>query len=231
MSIAFRILVPAFLCLLSLVVLPFAQHALSLGWQGLTGDLSGKSRLYSEGLANPAIFGHMIAGGLITVLAPLQLIPDIRHRRPALHRASGYILATAAGLTAVAGLAYIALRGTIGGPVMSFAFALYGALMLIAVVQTVRHARARRIGQHQRWALRLFVLAIGSWLYRVHYGVWFAATGGLASTPEFTGLFDKVTVFAFYLPYLVALECIFRLRPATGPVPHRPGGQPESGSG
>ena len=60
---------------------------------------------------------------------------------------------------------------------------------------------------------RLFVLVLGSWLYRVHYGLWYLATDGLASTPEFTGTFDRVQNVAFYLPYLVLLEIWLRTRP------------------
>lgn len=94
---------------------------------------------------------------------------------------------------------------------MDLGFGLYGGLMLLAAVQTVRHARARAFGQHQVWALRLAVLAMASWAYRVHYGLWFALTGGIASTPEFTGLFDQIQVFASFLPYLLLLE-LWRMR-------------------
>jgi hypothetical protein len=56
----------------------------------------------------------------------------------------------------------------------------------------------------------MVVLALSSWLYRVHYGLWFLVTGGLGSEPDFSGLFDRVQVFAFYLPYLLALEIWLR---------------------
>ena len=60
------------------------------------------------------------------------------------------------------GLAFVALRGCIGGPVMDLGFAGYGALMGLAAVQTARHALARRTDAHRAWALRLYALAIGS---------------------------------------------------------------------
>lgn len=93
---------------------------------------------------------------------------------------------------------------------MDLGFALYGLLTLGAALQTVRHAKAKRIAQHQAWALRFFWLAIGSWLYRVHYGLWYLATDGLWSNAEFTGAFDLAQNFAFYLPYLIAVELYLR---------------------
>ena len=181
-----------------LIALPFVQYAADLGWRGLTTDLAGISRFWTPAPspANPAIFGHMIAGAVLTFLAPLQLIPIVRRRWPRVHRASGYIVATTALIAGTGGLAYIALRGTIGGPLMSVAFALYGGLVLLSAVMAVRHARARDFQRHRAWALRLFVLAIGSWIYRVHYGLWYEYAGGAATNYAFTGAFDRFNLFA-----------------------------------
>lgn len=198
---------PVALALLALMAAPFARHAAELGWAGLTRDLWPESRFDPPGVAvSAAIFLHMATGGAITVLAPLQLIPQIRDRAPALHRRAGRVIVCLALVTAAAGLAWIGARGTIGGPEMSAAFALYGALLALAAAQTWRFARAGNHARHRAWALRLFVLAIASWLYRVQYGLWYAATGGLASTPDFTGAFDRVQVWAFFLPWLALLE-------------------------
>ena len=85
----------------------------------------------------------------------------------------------------------------------------------------MRYARARNFQRHREWALRLFVLALGSWLFRVHYGLWFALTDGLGSTPDLTGPFDRIQVFAFFLPYLVWLEWYLRRKQPTEPAPIR----------
>lgn len=123
------------------------------------------------------------------------------------------MIAASAGISALGGLAYIAVAGTIGGFMMDLAFAGYGFLTGLAALQAVRFARAADLDRHRAWALRLFVLAIGSWLYRVHYGIWYALTGGIASNPEFTGIFDRLKVWAFFLPYLVLVEIYLRARP------------------
>lgn len=203
--------------LLGLVLLmsPFVRHAFVFGWNGLTTDLSGQERLYRlDAMAsNGAIFVHMIGGAALTLMAPLQLIAPLRARLPGLHRWSGRGLVILGAITAVGGLAYIALRGTIGGWVMDLGFGLYGALVLVASAQVIRHARAGDRHAHRAWGLRFFWLAIGSWIYRVHYGLWYLATDGAGSAPDFSGMFDLVQTFAFYLPYLLLLEVYLRRKP------------------
>lgn len=201
----------AALGLLALLLLPFALYSVDFGQAGLRNDLDEPHYLRStQWAANLAIFTHMVTGAVITLLIPFQLIGPLRRRAPGLHRWSGRLIAIAATITALGGLIYIPLRGTIGGWPMDLGFALYGLLTLGAALQTVRHAKAKRIAQHQAWALRFFWLAIGSWLYRVHYGLWYLATDGLWSNAEFTGAFDLAQNFAFYLPYLIAVELYLR---------------------
>jgi hypothetical protein len=201
------------LLLAILLAAPFVFYAADFGQDGLRGTLDAPHYLVSASApANAGIFSHMLLGAAITLLAPLQLIRPLRARLPGLHRWTGRFVALGAGVTALGGLIYIALRGTIGGAPMDAGFTLYGILMLLAAGQTYRHARARRIQQHNAWALRLFWLVLGSWLYRVHYGLWYLATDGLWSNPEFTGGFDLVQNFAFYLPYLIGVEIYLRRR-------------------
>lgn len=191
--------------------LDFVGHSLALGWRGLTRDLSAESRLYwpEAPLATAAMFLHMVGGAALTVLAPVQLVGPIRRRWPRLHRRSGYLVAGLALVTGAAGLFYIGSRGTVGGPEMSVAFALYGAALAAAGLGAVVNARSARFDVHRRWALRLAVLALGSWIYRMHYGIWFVTTGGTGVEPDFSGLFDRVNIWAFYVPYLVLLELVF----------------------
>lgn len=204
--------------LLVLLVSPFAFYAFQEGMALLFEVGTPQSRLFTPGgtLSNLAIFGHMVLGGMLTLLVPLQALPILRHKLPVLHRWSGRVLCAAALLTAAGGLIYIVTRGTIGGVPMDMGFALYGTLLAICAVQAIRRARDRQFDAHRRWALRLLVLCLGSWLYRVHYGVWYALTGGIASTPTFEGAFDLVQNVAFYLPYLVMLEVWMRLRARRG---------------
>jgi len=199
-----------FLLLLALATLEFVAYALQLGQDGLQGNAQ-SSRLISEVAgANFGIFLHMITGAVITALAPLQLIPALRRRVPILHRWSGRVLVGLAVITSLGGLTYIALNGTIGGLHMSLAFAIYGLLMLVCAQQTYSHARAKNWATHRDWALRLFFLAIGSWLYRVHYAIWVPSTNSAGMTSDFTGWFDQINLWAFFVPYLLLLEIALR---------------------
>jgi len=157
---------------------------------------------------------HFFAGATLLLLGPVQLIAQVRRQAPAVHRWIGRVYAFAAFAAGVGGLIFIALKGTVGGVMMTAAFAAYGALMILAAVQTVRHAMARRIDIHRAWAIRLFALAIGSWLYRIGYGLFFAINGSddPGHTADFTGWFDHVMNWAFFVPPLIVAELFIRAR-------------------
>lgn len=210
------------LALLTLLSAPFVAYAAHFGLRGLFSDLSAETYLYTAGrwLPNIALFSHMMGGAVVTALVPLQLYTGLRRKWLRAHRWAGRLIVLLSLAAAVGGLTFIATRGTIGGWLMDVAFAAYGLCLAVAAVQTLRHARRGRIAAHREWALRLFVLALASWLFRLHYVVWFLLTDGLGSEPDLTGPFDRVQLFAFFVPYLLALEihlCWQRRRAA--PVP------------
>lgn len=200
--------------LIALAGAPFALYAAAFGVSGLTRSLVGETRFALGAQPVDALmFAHMLAGGLITVLAPLQLVGRIRRQAPGAHRAIGRATVALALLTALGGAAYIAARGTIGGAPMSASFAVYGALLALAAAQTVRFARRRAVAQHRAWALRFVALALGSWLYRLHYGLWEMATGGALRADDFSGAFDLANLVLFYAPYLALVELYLRRVP------------------
>ncbi|HTC28247.1 DUF2306 domain-containing protein [Dyella sp.] len=155
---------------------------------------------------------HFAAGGVILALGFMQLLNVIRQRAPAVHRWLGRIYVTAAAFAGVGGLTFIAVTGTIGGLAMNVGFGLYGVLMVLCAAQTYRYARRRELDTHRKWAIRLFALAIGSWLYRMEYGFWFLMTHKLGHTHNFHGPFDVVMAFFFYIPNLLVAEAYLRGR-------------------
>lgn len=171
-------------------------------------------RLYEphELLATIGIGAHFATGTVLLLLGPIQLISAVRESVPRLHRWLGRLYVLTALITGLGGLAFIALKGTIGGTPMNMGFSLYGALTVLAAVETIRHARARRFAQHRAWAIRLFALAIGSWLYRMDYGIWKMAANGTGHTRAFDGPFDVVMAFFFYVPNLIVAEAFIRNR-------------------
>ncbi|UHG93784.1 DUF2306 domain-containing protein [Spirosoma oryzicola] len=191
-------------------ILAFYAAALYQGdmqrWNGVL------PRLYESktATATTGIGLHFAAGGIILILGSIQLLDSVRIRFPALHRWVGRLYIGACLLAAVGGLVFIALKGTIGGPVMSIGFGLYGLLMGWSALETYRHAIRRQLEQHRIWALRLYALAIGSWLYRMDYGFWLLLTDGLGHTRTFSGPFDQVMAFFFYIPNLLVVEAVSR---------------------
>jgi hypothetical protein len=171
-------------------------------------------RLYDphRPLVVAAMAAHMAMGASILLLGPVQLIGGIRRRWPWVHRWIGRVYVFAATVAGLGGMVFILGEGTIGGLAMDLGFGLYGVLMMIAGVQTYRHARARRLEAHRAWAIRLFALAVGSWLYRMDYGFWLMAMHGMGHTEAFRGPFDVAMSFFFYLPNLALAELFLRAR-------------------
>ncbi len=176
--------------------------------------------LYQKGAstATTGIGLHFAAGAVILLLGNIQLIESIRVRYPAFHRWTGRIYILSSVLAAVGGLVFIVVKGTIGGRIMNIGFSLYGILMLIAGIETYRHAAARRIDTHRAWGLRLYALAIGSWLYRMDYGFWVQLTDGLGHSSDFEGPFDKLMSFFFFVPNILIAELFIRSRMYKGSV-------------
>lgn len=205
--------ITALLLVLALNTGWFVVYSAQLGWQGVAAATPQEiSRVFRTDtpIAATALALHMLSGGLVTVGAPLQALPVVRTRWPRAHRRAGYALLALAAVTGLGGLVYIALHGTVGGPWMSLWFALYGAALIWSAAATVYFALDKDRTRHFAWAVRFVILSVGSWIYRMHYALWFGLTGGLYTQDDFTGLFDRIQVFAFFVPYLLGAQLLLR---------------------
>lgn len=164
----------------------------------------------NEMLPTGGISLHFVAGGILLILGFIQLSHYVRQRFAWFHRILGRIYIAASLLAGIGGLTFIFAHGTIGGLVMDIGFAGYGILMITAAIQTLRFAKRGEFSNHHIWALRLFSLAIASWLYRMDYGFWFFFTNGWGHTKDFHGCFDQFMAFFFYLPNLYVAGLIAR---------------------
>lgn len=198
--------------LFGLYILAFYASALYTGnlerWNNILHGL------YEKGLitATSGIGLHFATGAVILLLGSIQLIETIRVRYPEFHRWVGRVYLLSSLLTAAGGLIFIMVKGTIGGLVMDTGFSLYGILMLISGAATYRYAVTGRITKHREWALRLYALTIGSWLYRMDYGFWLQLTHGLGHAHNFEGPFDRLMSFFFFSPNLLVAEVFIRSR-------------------
>ena len=203
-----------FVILIAVLGIPFIGITLVYAILGVQSDGHTVNRVFeaSRPFSNISISSHMIFGALITALAPLQFLMGWSRKWLKAHRIIGYIFTVAAILTSIGGFVYVGIHGTTGGTPMNIAFSIYGLFLLVATYQTIQLARQKKIVKHNEWALRLFILAVGSWFYRICYGFYFTLDpSGSGHTDDFNGLFDLIMNFGFFIPPLILLEIYFYL--------------------
>jgi uncharacterized membrane protein len=113
---------------------------------------------------------HILPGGLLLILAPLQFSSRIRSRHIRFHRWSGRVLVGAAIVSALAGL-YFGLLMPYGGLGEATATALFGGILLVSVILAVVAIRRGQVARHREWMIRAFAIAIGISTVRVVGGV------------------------------------------------------------
>ena len=161
---------------------------------------------------------HFLGGGIILALGFLQFIPWIRNKNLNVHKWIGRIYVTASLVAAFGGLGFIFFKGTVGGWIMDTGFSFYGLFMILAAGLTAFHGIRGDISKHRFWALQLFALAIGSWLYRMYYGFWFQLADGWGHTSDFGGPFDQFMSFFFYLPNMAVAWFLANSRSREGAI-------------
>jgi hypothetical protein len=103
-------------------------------------------------------------------------VPAIRKRSPAFHHWTGRAFLIAVVLTSTSGLYMNWGRGIGGGALDVASNTVVAGLVFAFAAVGLRHAMARRIDAHRRWALRLFLVASAVWFVRVGvYGSVFLA--------------------------------------------------------
>lgn len=196
----------------------FAAHViLFYGGKWLGGDIAAINKRLINGFIDGDLTGnivlllHLVFAFVITLGGPLQLVPQIRAYAPTFHHWNGRIYLLAAVIMALGGIHMVWTRGVLGGFANHFGITLNGFLILVFAAFAVRHAIAREIDTHRRWAMRLFLAVSGVWFLRVGYMAWVIANqGAVGMTDNLDGPFDTFNVFASFLVPLGVLELYFR---------------------
>ncbi|GLW67988.1 hypothetical protein Kpho02_02870 [Kitasatospora phosalacinea] len=152
---------------------------------------------------------HVGGGVLALALGPLQFLPGLRARRPALHRWTGRTYALATAALGVGGL-LIAPHG-LHPPFSPLGFALLDVLTLTTTALGVHHARHGRVAAHRRWMLRSYALIFTAVTFRL-WLVLLSPTGLPASVVYTSG------AWASWIVNLAVAEKLLRSTPAAGPV-------------
>lgn len=153
---------------------------------------------------------HVLLAAVMTLGGLAQLIPKLRQQFPAVHRWNGRVFLTLAVGLALGGLWMTWGRGSHLSIISGLSVSLNGVLILIFSVFTLRHAIARRIALHRKWALRTFMVASGVWFFRVGLMGWILvnqAPRGMNST--LSGPADIALSLGSYLVPLAGLELYF----------------------
>lgn len=176
-------------------------------WQGLLGNEPLETA--RDWIANLGIALHFFMGMVLVLTWPILFSARIRRQRPAVHRWTGRLYVSAAGLAGAGGLAFIVTHGALD-LYQNIAFGLWGSLMAATALMTYLRARARKIAAHREWAIRLFALVLGSWLFDLEYRAWIDLTGGVGIGETSRGWFDYAADYLFFVPNLAVAEYYIR---------------------
>ncbi len=105
-------------------------------------------------------------------------MPWVRRRAPAFHRWNGRLYLLTALTISAAGLYIVWFRGSIGDLGQHLGISLNAVLILVCASFALRHAIARNIAVHRRWALRLFLVVSGVWFFRIGLMAWLIVNHG-----------------------------------------------------
>ena len=177
-------------------------------WDALVSGLP--MRTIADWIANLGIGMHYVMGTVLVLAWPILLSSRIRARHRVVHRWTGRIYVTAGLLAGIGGMSFILTHGATFTE-SSIAFGIWGALMMLCSVMAYVHARAKRFDLHRAWAIRLFALVLGSWIFDVEYRAWEELAGGIGIGETGTiGIFDYVMFYAFFVPNLLVAEFFIR---------------------
>lgn len=177
-------------------------------WRGLVEGLPMPTA--ADWIANIGIGVHFVMGTVLVLAWPILLSTRIRIRHRAVHRWTGRVYVSAGLLAGIGGMSYILTHGAYI-PAASVAFGLWGAVLMLSAVMAYLHARAKRFDLHRAWAIRLFAMVLGSWLFDLEFRAWKDLAGGAGiGAGDTAGPFDYAILYLFFVPNLLVAEFFIR---------------------
>ena len=177
-------------------------------WRNLVAGLPMPTA--SDWIANLGIGLHFVMGTVLVLAWPILLSARVRSRHRKVHRWTGRIYVAAGFLAGAGGMSYIVTHGTFSRAA-AIAFSFWGAVMMLSSVLAYVHARARRFDRHRAWAIRLFAMVLGSWLFDIEIQAWTDWAGGIGMNADgASGPFDLALLVLFFVPNLLVAEVFIR---------------------
>jgi hypothetical protein len=163
----------------------------------------------ADWIASIGIGMHYFMGAVLVLAWPILFSSRIRARHRVVHRWTGRVYVSAGLLAGVGGMTFILAHHDGGAP--HIAFAIWGSVMMLSSVMAYVHARAKRFDLHRAWAIRLFAMVLGSWIFDLEYRAWEDMTGGAGiGTGRGPGWFDYAINYLFFVPNLLIAEYFIR---------------------
>jgi uncharacterized membrane protein len=113
------------------------------------GNFEAWNRFMSHGyvagdtIGNVTVAVHLLAAVFIVLSGAVQLVPQIRHRAPFLHRWNGRLYVLSAFTVSTAGLYMQWVRGNLGDISQNIGISLNAVLIMLCAAMALRYASAR----------------------------------------------------------------------------------------
>ena len=160
---------------------------------------------------------HILSSFLFCTVGALQFLPSVRRHYPAMHRASGRMIAAAGCVSALTGLwmtHFFAFPDELQGLLLYWARIALSLWMVGLIAWAVIAIRSRNVLAHSAAMLRAYAIGQGASTQTVLGIGWMVAVG----TEPLGPLRDGMMVFAWALNLLIA-ELLIRRMFAPRPLP------------
>jgi uncharacterized membrane protein len=144
---------------------------------------------------------HVAGAATALLIGPLQFLPRLRARYPAVHRWTGRTYVVACLVGAVGGL-FLAF-GTTAGPIATAGFGSLAVIWFFVNVQGWRRAMDRRFDEHRAWMIRSFALTFAAVTLRLYVPL------GMAMHLPFLDAYRAISFLA-WVPNLILAELYIR---------------------
>lgn len=148
----------------------------------------------------------------MALMGGLQLVPFVRNRFRTFHRWNGRLFVMTVVALSLSGYYIVWVRGPVPTSFSELGTSLNGALILGFAGLAVAAAIGRRFVEHERWAIRLYLVSNAQWFLRIGGFGYFFIAQSLGAEVAFDGWFFKFWIWGCFLVPLAISEVYFRTR-------------------